>query len=206
MSTAKRARLPWRLLRNRVGLAVDRQPHGIGIAEHDRERRLAAHGDVAARGAQAEQQALAARVGDFGPALLLERELERNRRGGRCLGVVAVVGGSEGRDGRQLTGLRLLPTGLGGRRSPRLADPRPAESARAAPRPVRRPAASAARRLRRPAASRSRACFEYPQAVPKLPPLHHQTASPTTSVSSTIAARIHDVIWRSSRSLIVRLG
>ena len=29
--------------RNRVGLAVDGQPHGIRVAEHDRERRLAAH-------------------------------------------------------------------------------------------------------------------------------------------------------------------
>ena len=62
-----------------------------GVAEHDCERRLAAHAHRATGGVVAEHQALAARIRDFGPALLLERELERNRN--RRCGALVSLGG-----------------------------------------------------------------------------------------------------------------
>src|SRR2546430_4386682 len=69
--------------RNLEFFAVDEDLHTARVAEHDRERRLAAHRGAPARGAEAVVQTPAARVAHLGPALLLERELERHgQRGG----------------------------------------------------------------------------------------------------------------------------
>src|SRR3954471_2358068 len=74
---------------DREVLAVDDDLHTQRVAEHDRERRLATQLRVLSCRAEAVVHALAACVGDFGPALLLERDLERDdeRRASAFVGV-----------------------------------------------------------------------------------------------------------------------
>src|SRR4029078_704819 len=78
------------LRRNGEVLAVDDDLHARRVAEHDRERWLAAHLRLLSRSAEAVVDALAACVGDLGPALLLERDLERDdeRRSNAVVGTV----------------------------------------------------------------------------------------------------------------------
>ena len=117
----------------------------VGVAEHDRERRLAAHRQPAAGGIEPESQPLAAGIRDLGPALSLERELERDRDDRRGPIVPDVGGGIRGRSRRGRQRARRAS-----RFALRLPAPRqPGQRAAVAPAPRPRPVTAAAARAPR---------------------------------------------------------